>query len=180
MSHYVLCKICGKRFDRDVIQAVRVGSRRYAHAECDPENKDFVPLDETKKKKKEEKSLEEEDLTKLKSYINKKMGKMANWVLITRQIKQYKKDYNYTYSGILKSLIYFIDVKKNGLEKSNGGIGIVPFTYNEARDYYYALWLAQQQNKDKLIKDTVKEIIIKEPRKSGVIKKFFDLGENDE
>ena len=172
MSHYVLCKICGKRFDRDVVQAVRVGSRRYAHAECDPENKDFVPLIKSKE--------QNPDYIALMDYIHQLFGKKANYALIKKQIKTYTTENQYTYSGILKSLIYFYEIQHNSIEKSNYAIGIVPFCYQSAKDYYYALWLAQQQNKDKLIKDTVKEIIIKEPRKSGVIKKFFDLGENDE
>jgi len=34
MAHNVICPICGKRFDRDKISFVQVGSRRYAHADC--------------------------------------------------------------------------------------------------------------------------------------------------
>ena len=31
MAHMVKCKVCGKSFDRDKIQAVKVGANRYAH-----------------------------------------------------------------------------------------------------------------------------------------------------
>ena len=34
MSHYVKCKICGERFDRDATSYVQVSKQRYAHAEC--------------------------------------------------------------------------------------------------------------------------------------------------
>ena len=36
---------------------------------------------------------------------------------IQKQIKNYIENYNYTYSGILKSLVYFYDVQKNPVEK---------------------------------------------------------------
>ena len=36
--HKVKCIICGQSFDRDKVQAVRVGARRYAHQTCDPNN----------------------------------------------------------------------------------------------------------------------------------------------
>jgi hypothetical protein len=47
----------------------------------------------------------------------------------------------YTYSGIKRTLEYFYEVKKNSIEKANGGIGIVPWVYEEAKRYYYNQWL---------------------------------------
>lgn len=41
-----------------------------------------------------------------------------------------------TYKGIYLSLKYWYDVKKNGIERSNGGIGIVPYIYKEASAYW--------------------------------------------
>jgi hypothetical protein len=43
-------------------------------------------------------------------------------------------------------------VKKNPIEKSNGGIGIVPWVYEDAKRYYYNQWLLSQKNSDKDIK----------------------------
>ena len=42
--HKVKCIICGQSFDRDKVQAVRVGARRYAHQTCDPNNTNLEPL----------------------------------------------------------------------------------------------------------------------------------------
>ena len=172
MAHLVKCVICGKSFDRDSIQAVRHGARRYSHATCEPDNTDFVPL--------VVKKVEDKELTALKAYIAEKYKDKANWALINRQIKQYKKENDYSYSGMLKSLIYFFEVQHNGIEKSNGGIGIIPFVYKQTRDYYYSLWVAQQQNQDKVFENKEKEVVIKEPRKKGLFKKFFSLGDEDE
>ena len=32
---------------------------------------------------------------------------------IRKQIKQYREEYNYTYSGIRKALVYFFEIKGN-------------------------------------------------------------------
>ena len=168
MAHNVKCSICGCTFDRDKIQAVKTGARRYAHATCDPNNKDLVPL-LTKE--------EDPDLTKLKEYINELYGREANWALINKQIKTYTTENKYSYSGILKSLVYFYKVKGNSIDKSNGGIGIVPFTYQAAYDYYYSLFVAQSQNQQKDVKgitSKVKEITIPLPQ-IRITKRFFNL-----
>ena len=34
MAHNVICPICQGRFDRDKVEYVQVGARRYAHAAC--------------------------------------------------------------------------------------------------------------------------------------------------
>lgn len=168
MSHLVICTKCGKRFDRDSVQAVKTSARRYAHAECDPDNKDFVPLViKEKKKKKTTEKAEDPDRKALFDYIKKVYGQNANYALINKQIKEYQNEYNYTLSGILKSLVYWYDVKANSPDQSNGGIGIVPFIYQQAYNYYYSLFVAKNQNKNKNIKQIiskVREVVIPLPK----------------
>ena len=97
---------------------------------------------------------------------------------IQKQIKNYIENYNYTYSGILKSLVYFYDVQKNPVEKSNDGIGIVPWIYKKAFDYYYAIWLAQQKNESKKIEDYIPEeteIVIPRPKPKPYKKHLFSF-----
>lgn len=176
MSHLVTCTVCGKRFDRDKIQAVKTGARRYAHYKCAPD-KEIVPLPKVE---------EDPDLTQLKEYINKLFGKEANWAQINRQIKIYTTENNYTYSGIMKSLIYFYEVKGNSTDKANGALGIVPFVYQQAYNYYYSLFLAKSQNENKDVKtitSKIKEVIIPLP-KVNLPKRLFKFldeeGDNNE
>ena len=56
---------------------------------------------------------------------------------INKQIKQFEED-GLNVKGIYKSLIYWYDVKKNNPSQANGGIGIVPYIYNDVRKYYQA------------------------------------------
>lgn len=169
MAHIVTCTVCGKKFDRDTIQAVKVGTRRYAHQECKPDG-ELVPL----AVKKEVNS----DLIKLKEYITKIYGDTANWALINRQLKKFQEENKYSLSGILKSLVYFYDIKGNPVDKSNGGIGIVPFTYQAAYNYYFSIFMAQQANENKVANNKVIEITIKPPKGRNYLKReFFNLEE---
>ena len=168
-KHLVKCAICGETFDRDSIQAVKYSARRYAHQSCYPQGEP-VPLG----------PAADPDMVKLKEYITKTYGDSANWALITKQIKKFQEEYHYSISGILKSLIFFYDIKHNPLEKSQGGIGIVPYCYQDAYNYYYALYMAQNNNKDKTIQNNIKEIVIRPPKKRRTMKKLFNLGEEDE
>ena len=95
---------------------------------------------------------------------------------ITLQIKKYMQDYNYTYSGILRTLKYVFEVKNGDLSKANGGIGIVPWKYQEAYNYYYNQWLLSQKNADKTIADYTPKIIevnIREPKRQPLKKRRF-------
>ncbi len=163
MAHYVTCTICKKRFDRDKYPAVLVNTRRYAHASC------AGALSE-------EQAKEEQDRQALEEYIIQLFNLKHMDGRITLQIKKFIQDYNYTYSGILRTLKYFYEVKKNDLSKSNNGIGIVPWVYQEAYNYYYNQWLLKQKNADKNIEEYSPhyiDIVIKEPMRQPKKRKIF-------
>lgn len=162
MAHIVKCLYCEKKFDRDKIPFIQVG-RRYAHQECSLSAE-------------EKKTLEEKEKQELDDYIIQLLKIDYIDARIRKQIKTYVEEHNYTYSGIKKALIYFYEIKGNSIEKANGGIGIVPFIYKDAFNYYYALWQAQQQNKDKVIIDyqpKVIEVVIPRPQRKVKQRKLF-------
>jgi hypothetical protein len=170
MAHYVICSVCGQRFDRDKIQAVKSGARRYAHYSCKPDG-EIVPLPQV-----------DSEYADLMECIKEIYKDEINYALVKKQIKQYQEEYNYTLSGIKKSLIYFYKVKGNPIDKSKGGIGIVPFVYKDAYNYYYSLFVAQSQNENKnlqQITSKIKEIIIKPPKIKKKIR-LFNLGEEED
>lgn len=168
-QHIVKCKCCGESFDLNQVQGVRVGKTRYGHASCYPDSKDFVPMGEPTAK-----PAEDKELTQLKAYISQVYGDKVNWKLVTKQIKDFKQKNGYSYSGMLKSLTYFYDVKKNSTEKSNGGIGIIEYVYNEAYNYYLALFIAKNQNtnisKEKFLNNQKEIEISSVPRRNKKIK----------
>ena len=205
MAHNVICFHCKKTFDRDKEPYVKVSAKRYAHSKCelavhpnaeviDPttlvnclyckelinkNDKDVVKFrvscyahrackdkDDARPKTAEE---------KLYLYIRDLFNVDAVPLRVKKQITQYINEYNYTYSGILGTLIYCYEVKKNPLEKANGGIGIVPYLYQEAKNYYTRLDELKSKNKDlkKIEKVKVTEIKIKSPKRVERRRKLF-------
>lgn len=136
-KHMVKCPICNEVFDANKEPYVMVSTRRYAHESC------FLTSQEKEDKLKRDKQTLEDYIKELFGYTN--IPEKVN-----RQIKKYIKENNYSYSGIYKTLKYWFEVKKGDIEKANGGIGIVPFTYDDAYRYWRGVWEARERNKEKI------------------------------
>ena len=165
MAHNVTCVYCKKKSDRDKIPTVQISERRYAHKTCSDQ-----ALAEAK--------ANEEARLSLEKYIIKLLKLDYLEPRIQKQINTYINNNHYTYSGIEKSLRYFYEVKGNSIEKANGGIGIVPYVYKDAYNYYYAQWEAQQKNKDKRMEDYLPKdeiIVIKPPERKIKKRKLFSF-----
>ena len=165
-KHIVKCAVCKKEFDLNEIQGVKYNARRYAHLECYPQG-ELVPME----KKKEEDS----DLKDLKDYISKVYGNKANWPIINKQIKKYTKENKFSVTGILKTLKYIYEIKKLDTDKSNGGIGLVEYLYQESYNYYLGLFITQQTTSASELNNISKEVEIKPLVSKGLRKKFFNI-----
>lgn len=188
MAHIVTCTVCKQQFDRDKIEAVKMSARRYAHATCVLKQGSLEEQAQAERILAEQ-AKQEKDLIALEEYIKKKFGVEDDVALIIRtrqQIKTFRDEYKYTYSGILKSLIYFYEIKGNKIDKSNGGIGIVPYVYDEAKTYYQRLWKTHQINQAKPIEQYITppqrivKIAIPTPRLRTRNKLFSFLDEEEE
>lgn len=154
MGRNVKCPKCSIYFDRDVVPYVHE-KNRYWHKECYDKTIQSV-------------TQEELDLRELEGYILKLLKLDYMNARVKKQIKTMMETYNFTYTGILKSLMYFYEVKDNNVEKANGGIGIVPYVYEEAKQYFLTIYMAQKQNENKSVSAYVQPgriIIIKPPQK---------------
>ena len=89
----VKCYYCGVQFDRNTEPFIAVSNRRYAHKEC-------------YEKAQSGKTQEEKDYEELLKYIKLKFNMQTVSAKIIRQITDYKRQYNFTYSGMHKSLIW--------------------------------------------------------------------------
>lgn len=134
-KHIVKCYYCGKQFDTNEKEYIKVNSRRYAHKKCSEEKEQTL-------------SQEQKDKIELEEYILKLFKVDFIPPRIQLQIKKYIEENKYTYSGMRKALIYFFEIKGNSIDKANNSIGIVPYIYDKAKKYYFELWQAQQKNKD--------------------------------
>lgn len=160
------CIYCGEQFDRNQEEWVAINARRYAHKKCHTAAEAG-------------KTQEEKDYEALTQYIKKVFSYSTIPAKITRQITDYKKQYNFTYSGMLKALTWWFDVKKNTTENTNGGIGILPYIYNDAKTYYYGLFIAQMTNKNKEVNTKIEEVEIAPPRVYVQPPRLFNIEEEE-
>lgn len=162
MAHVVTCIHCKKKFDRDIIPFVEVGGNRYIHLAC----RDAFYSGKTQA---------EIDLEALHNYIKKLLDQRVLNQKVIRQIHEYRSSYGYSYSGMLKTLKWWYEIEGNKVDKANNGIGIIPYIYKDALDYYYKLYLAEELNKGKNFEVQTLEVNITPPQRKTKERKMFDI-----
>lgn len=171
IAHFVKCVYCNQSFDRDKHEFVAVSSRRYAHKDCYEREQQKI-------------ELENKDKNELENYISEHICQEGYVTAkVRKQIKLYMEQYDYTYSGMLKALIYFYEIKGNSFDKANGGIGIIPYIYEQAYQYYFAIWLANQSNDGLDIKNyevKTSKVTIQSPKRKIKKKKLFSFLDEEE
>jgi hypothetical protein len=156
----VTCAYCQKPMSKKDPDCIMIGNNKYVHRACQT-------LEEKREKT---------DREQLEDYIKDLFGTTYIDPRVRAQIKKFVEEYNYTYSGIRKALIYHYEIKGGDKTKANGGIGIVPYVYQNAYNYYLAIWQAKQKNQDKVLHDyvpQVKEIRIPRPQRKVKKRELF-------
>jgi hypothetical protein len=98
-------------------------------------------------------------------------------------VRQYVKEFQFTYKGMFQALVYFYDIKQNPVDRAKGSIGIIPYCYKEASDYFMLLWQARQRNETKVIENyspEVEEVTIPRPQAKVTKRKLFTFLDEDE
>lgn len=106
--------------------------------------------------------------------FNLKAPGPINFSMINKMVKEK----GYTYVGIKNALKYHYEIKNGEVEKSEERIGIVPYVYDEAQNYFSNL----SKKQDKVLKnynekkDKNKKIVVKMgKKKKGKTEEDFDL-----
>lgn len=171
-NEYVNCVYCKELLSKIKDPFVLVSKSTYAHKHC-------AEAEEAK-----EQSGELTDEEKLIRYIKKLFDTDYISPRIRKQLNDYVNKQGYSYTGIHKALIYYYEIKKNEISKEYGdSIGIVGFVYQDAFNYFYSIWEAQQKNQNKTIEQyipQIKEIIIPTPKTNIKKRKIFTFLDNEE
>ena len=172
MAHKVKCPICGQYFDRDTVPCVKYSATRYAHKDCYPNGEEVkvaAPADNG-------------EYRALTDYIKSLLKDKADWAVIGNQIKKFKEEYGYTYSGILGSLIWWYEIQNNELREDTCHIAFVPYIYNSAKNYFESIERAKQTNAAKDIKrfiPKVQHITIKPPKGEIACHRLFNMEDEE-
>lgn len=161
-AHKVKCYYCGEIFDTNKEEYVMPNSRRYAHKKCA-----------------EDENSEQKKIIDARDKLYEYVAKLLNLDFVGPKnillIEQYIKKYNYSYGGMLKTLIYCYEIKNKNMDKEKC-MAMIPYCYEDARKYYHDLRLIQQNNASKNIKDYIgkeKEIVIPIPKVEKPKRKIF-------
>lgn len=119
-----ICRWCNGPVDLDKDEYVLLyNGKRYAHKSCHEKatagDEHFIDL--------------------IYEYLGHEVGIKYDYTNCERQRKSYLKTMKYTNEGIYNSLKYFYGVQKGSPEKSGNRIGIVPYIYTEANEYFQKL-----------------------------------------
>ena len=95
--------------------------------------------------------LEKKQLT---DYICELFNYKKPSVKIYQQMASYY-EYGVSYADMLLALKYFYEIKKGDINKSQGGIGIIPYVINEAKEFV----TLEKIEQDKLIKKFENNVI---------------------
>lgn len=169
MSHNVKCIKCGKVFDRDKISYEEVAYQKYIHKECP-----IKPSAENLKKMKE---IIDKD--KFFQLVKEIYGKDYNYMMINKQAENYIQEYGYSWSGMRASLLWFYNVQEGSVEEGNGGIGIIPYVYDKAKEYYYNLYQTQEKNMKIELRQPVVQFQISSPQGIKRPPRLFDWEEEN-
>lgn len=161
----VKCLYCEKYFDRDEEAYSKIG-RRYAHHDCYQKHMD---------KPEDKDSIERRALTDfIKSLY---FPKEPDWKMIGTQMRKYRLE-GMTYKGMRLTLEYFYRIKKNKL-KNEQGIGIIPYTYKEASQYYFRMSELEEKRNEILQQNITaqktEEVVIEMPQPTQIQKQLIDF-----
>lgn len=128
-KHMVQCRGCGERFDAPLgemdISWVMPSRNFYYHKDC------------YEKFRKDKPKEDEAWRDRIFDYISHDLKLEYNYFKCARFLDNFvKKEKQGTYKGCYFSLKYFYEVDKGNKEKANGGIGIIPFVYERATEYW--------------------------------------------
>ena len=162
----LLCPFCKKKIDKYKDKCRRLPGGWYGHEEC------CIIEDQRKKTPEEELDL----------YIMKLYDIAFVSPYMKKQIEKYRVEYQYSYTGMLRSLKYWYEIKKIPFDKTKG-VGIIPYIYQDAYNYYYAIWLANQKAQEEnaaLVKKEIEQVNVLPPLKPRLFKKLFSSVDKDE
>ena len=162
----VKCIFCEQMFDREKEECIKIG-RRYAHIKC-AAKQDPTLLQEKR------------DRETFYEMVKSIYGNDYNFIMIDKQATDYIKQYGYTWSGMTGCLHWFYNINHGSLEEGHGGIGIIPYIYDECRKYYQELYKAQEKNKKIDMRAQVINFNIQSPRAWERPPHLLNLEDEDE
>ena len=164
MSDIVQCRICKQKIHKkkmfENIDWVMPSNRQYFHKEC------YYNW------KRKAEDIHSNDLTEdmyknsVFDFLIRNLRIMPNFPKVHKQWNAFLKQ-GKTAKGIYFSLKYYYEVMNGDISKAEGGIGIVPYVYEDAAAY----WIGREKIEAGIIRKIEKQIEAKEKQSVTTIYK---------
>lgn len=168
--HKVKCPICNEDFDTDKVAWLPYGKRRYAHKSCmeKVQNVNVPASDQNGYEAFRASALaalaeSRVNSTSIMDYCHWLFSGKGNYVLIGQQLEQYLNGYNFTPAGVMRTLYWFYELTGHSKENWNS-IGIVPYVYHEAKEFYLKKYVSDTTNANIPITHEVLKVRISPPK----------------
>lgn len=126
------CRVCKEEIDKSKDDWIMPTRNQYYHRQCYNNWKKAEFVDD------------EDYIELIYDYIARDLKVSYDWWVCETQRKRFIRDNKVTNKGILFALKYFYEVKHGDWEKGHGGIGIIPYIYNDSCAYWAARERASQ------------------------------------
>ena len=117
-------------------------------------------------------STDEEWVDMIFDFLARDMKVSYNYHMCKAQIDKFWKENKINPKGIYFTLKYFYEIKHNSWDKSHGGLGIVPWVFNDAKAY----WIEQETKKHGFLaaveQQAKEKTVIKITRKNNKREKY--------
>ena len=157
MSHMVMCRVCHERFDCEKEEFVMPSKNFYYHKKC-YESWRASDLNNAE---------DEAWIDRIYDFIAHDLKQSYDWHKCEVQRERFTKQNGFTNKGIYFTLKYFYEIKGGDWKKGYEGIGIVPYIYKEATEY----WVNRERRENGIMK-AIEEQIKNRVRDDDRQKKF--------
>lgn len=180
----VKCMVCGQQIEKS--EAIPY-KNRYVHEQCFNSLAAMAtkPQPAKKKTKKADKKVKapaiklpvsEEEYSEKKSFFNllKEISKIDRL-----GAKEYKissdmaERYGFTWQGMEDTLRYLTEIQER--ELNDGGLGLIPYYYEEAQNFYQSLKEIEKRNEGIVLEDLYKTKTIRMKSKPHTDTKLIDI-----
>lgn len=182
MSHIVTCRWCKEKMDLDRMKEsdwTMPSRNQYYHTSCYDQKSTHGKIRPSTETKDDFDSWRQT----IFDFILRDLKGECNYARVTQQLKEYKnKNKDWTYKGMFFALKWFYEIEHNDWNRSNGGIGILPYIYYDGTEY----WRQREKRQQGIVASIEKQmqeranretITVKEKRKERV-KQKYSLDEN--
>ena len=149
------CRICKVDINKEKDDWVMPSKNWYYHRKCYEDWKKATPV------------TDEAYKAYIYDFISRDLKVSYDYHMCEAQRQKFVKEHKMTNKGIFFALKYFYEIKHGDWEKGHGGLGIVPFIYNEACSY----WIMREKNSQGVVSEIERQMRAASERSKKTVQK---------